>query len=206
MRKSITYMVMGAAVGIILISSVCALDKGTAINKTNEGTRQAPPITASSSVTDKPEITHLLYITATKNEPETSITELPEKEDIEMLAKLIWGEARGVKSTTEKAAVVWCVLNRVEAKEYPNSIETVITQPHQFAGYNEDYPVTQELQLIAEDVLCRWYAEKAGEKDIGRVLPKEYVYFTGDGSRNHFTSEWRSKDTWDWSLPSPYES
>ena len=123
-----------------------------------------------------------------------------------MLAKLIWGEARGVESITEKAAVAWCVLNRVDAKGYPNSIKAVITQPHQFVGYDEDYPVTKEHRLIAKDVLCRWYAEKAGEKDVGRVLPKEYVYFTGDGSRNHFTSEWRSEDTWNWRLASPYES
>lgn len=168
MHKKITYMVMGAAVGIILIGSVFATDK--------------------------------------KNEPATPIAEMPEEEDIEMLAKLIWGEARGVESITEKAAVAWCVLNRVDAKGYPNSIEAVVTQPHQFVGYDEDYPVTKEHRLIAEDVLCRWYAEKAGEKDVGRVLPKEYVYFTGDGSRNHFTSEWRSKDTWNWNLASPYES
>lgn len=36
--------------------------------------------------------------------------------EVEMLARLIWGEARGVASDTEKAAVVWCVLNRVDAE------------------------------------------------------------------------------------------
>lgn len=206
MHKKITYMVMGAAVGIILIGSVFAIDKSGAVNATDERSSQTPTMAASASAADKPEITNLPYVTDKKNEPATPIAEMPEEEDIEMLAKLIWGEARGVESITEKAAVAWCVLNRVDAKGYPNSIKAVITQPHQFVGYDEDYPVTKEHRLIAEDVLCRWYAEKAGEKDVGRVLPKEYVYFTGDGSRNHFTSEWRSEDTWNWSLASPYES
>lgn len=205
MRKKITFIVMGVAAGIILIGSVSSLDKSGAINASDH-TPQPPAITESASATKKPEITNLLYVTDAKTEAEMPIIELPEQEDVEMLAKLIWGEARGVKSTTEKAAVVWCVLNRVDAKGYPNSIEAVITQPHQFVGYDEDYPVTKEHRLIAEDVLCRWYAEKDGKTDIGRVLPKEYVYFTGDGCRNHFTSEWRSEDTWDWSLTSPYEN
>lgn len=61
------------------------------------------------------------------------------REDVEMLAKLIWGEARGVHSTEQKAAVVWCVLNRVDSPLYPDSIEAVVTQKYQFSGYNESY-------------------------------------------------------------------
>ncbi len=34
-----------------------------------------------------------------------------------MIAKTIWGEARGT-SMTEKAAVAWCILNRVDSGEY----------------------------------------------------------------------------------------
>ena len=35
--------------------------------------------------------------------------------EITALAKLIWGEARGISSDTEKAAVVWTALNRYDA-------------------------------------------------------------------------------------------
>lgn len=205
MHRKITYMVMGVAVGIILIGSVFAMGKSGAVNATDERTLQEATA-AGVKASDKPEITNLLYVTDGVNEPATSITERPEQEEIEMLAKLIWGEARGVESTTEKAAVAWCVLNRVDSKGYPNTIEGVITQPHQFVGYDKDYPATEEHKALAEDVLCRWYAEKAGESNTGRVLPKEYIYFTGDGQRNHFTSEWKSDAVWDWSLKSPYES
>lgn len=52
----------------------------------------------------------------------------------------------------------------------------------------------------------RWNAEKNGETNVGRVLPKEYTFFIGDGFENHFTDEWKSTDYWDWPLPSPYEN
>ena len=50
-----------------------------------------------------------------------------------------------------------------------------------------------------------WMAEKECVGSVGRVLPKEYLYFTGDGAHNYFTTEWQGGQTWDWSLESPYE-
>lgn len=47
--------------------------------------------------------------------------------------------------------------------------------------------------------------EKDGETEVGRVLPREYLFFTGDGEHNHFRTEWEGGQTWDWSLRSPYE-
>lgn len=129
----------------------------------------------------------------------------PEVEDVEMLAKLIWGEARGIPSTTEKAAVVWCVLNRVDSPKYPDTVAEVVTQRHQFVGYKTSNPATEEFIEIARDVLVRWYSEKNGTSDVGRVLPKDYLYFTGDGVRNYFTAEWSSSAVkYGWTLPSPY--
>lgn len=126
-------------------------------------------------------------------------------EEVEVLAKMLWGEARGVQSTTEQAAVIWCVLNRVDHPSYPDTIIGVVTQKSQFHGYNPSHPLDADLVLLVEDVLTRWYAEKDGEIDSGRVLPRGYIYFYGDGERNHFTSEWLSDDTWGWHYSSPYE-
>ena len=78
MHKKITYMVMGAAVGIILIGSVFAIDKSGAVNATDERSSQTPMMAASASATYKPEITNLLYATDKKNEPATPIAEMPE--------------------------------------------------------------------------------------------------------------------------------
>lgn len=126
--------------------------------------------------------------------------------EAEVLAKTVYGEARGC-STTEQAAVIWCVLNRVddECAFWPDDIIGVATQPEQFHGYYAGYPVTQEHYALALDVIDRWQREKNGEADVGRVLPPEYLYFHGDGEHNHFRTEYTGGQTWDWSLVSPYE-
>ncbi len=129
--------------------------------------------------------------------------------DINYLAKTLYGEARGVESKMEKAAVCWCVLNRVDSDEYDfkgiKTIEDAVTAPNQFMGYDKDNPLVDELVDIAGDVLIRWHMEKDGVMDVGRVLPIEYTHFYGDGDRNWFRKDWRSKDFWDWSISSPYE-
>ena len=139
--------------------------------------------------------------------------------DVEMLARLIYTEARGVKSKTEQAAVVWVVLNRLDnPNRLQKTIADVVCAPHQF-DYRPWAPVTDEFKALAVDVLERWQAEKratAGSpaspggasrsaKDVGRVLPPEYQYFEGRGGRNWFSEEWKSGEFWGWGLDSPYE-
>ena len=122
------------------------------------------------------------------------------------IAKTIWGEARGC-STMEQAAVAWCILNRVDSDllYILNSIREVVTQKGQFHGYSKDFPVDDDIYDLAVDVIERWQREKLGEENVGRVLPKEYLYFYGDGKRNHCTIDWKDKATWDLSLENPYE-
>lgn len=144
----------------------------------------------------------LVLLSSCSAKPETEIIELPElpvlevttpeptptvplwsEEEVDVLAKMVWGEARGVPSDTEKAACVWCALNRVD--QGYGSITTVITAPYQFIGYD---------------------AEKDGETNTGRVLPSDYLWFSGDGKHNYFRNAYKGGETWDWSLPSPYET
>lgn len=121
------------------------------------------------------------------------------------LAQTIYGEARGVSTTAEKAAVVWCILNRLDDPRWPNTIESVCT-PSQFHGYDPANPIDPELYALAKDVYARYEREKAGEINVGRVLPREYVFFHGDGKTNWFRTEYQSPvGYWDWSLPSPYD-
>lgn len=69
--------------------------------------------------------------------------------DVEMLARLIWVEARGVESKTEQAAVVWCVLNRLyNPDRLENSIAEVVCAPYQF-DYRPWAPVTDEFKALA---------------------------------------------------------
>jgi hypothetical protein len=141
---------------------------------------------------------------------ETNAETLPEIEPItvdsyeaELVGRTIWGEAGGVKSEAERAAVAWCILNRVDA--YGKSIEEVVTAPQQFQGYRPRGTCPPEHIELATDVIIRWQAEKQGRADVGRVLPADYLYFMGDGKHNHFTTEYLGTDYWDWSLTDPYK-
>lgn len=125
------------------------------------------------------------------------------EEEIEMLAKVIYREARG-QSLDGQAAVVWCVLNRVDADGYGDTIKKVITSPNQFAWY-PNTPVWDEHIEMATDVVTRWLLEKEGFKEVGRVLPNDYLFFGGDGKQNWFRQKFKSNGIfWDWSLESPY--
>lgn len=143
----------------------------------------------------------ILTLAPEEEEPEY----IPDAAEVEALAKMLYGEARGITSDMEKAACVWCVLNRVDDPRFPDTVLEVLEAPYQFAGYSADYPVLPELAALAADVLKRYHTEKNGEENVGRVLPAEYLYFTGDGRNNHFTIGWKDAETWDWSLQNPYD-
>ena len=141
--------------------------------------------------------------------------ELPENEtgragadaDAVYLAQCLWGEARGVQSQTEKAAVAWCVLNRVAHPGFPDTVYAVLSAPNQFIGFSTGHPVDPALLALAQDVLDRWARERSGESGVGRVLPENYLWFSADGhGHNAFRSEFRGGTVWGWTLESPYEN
>lgn len=125
--------------------------------------------------------------------------------EMEMMAKVLYAEARGVGSKMEQAAVVWVILNRLDTGAWGHTIEDVVTYPNAVAYY-ESTPVNSTMMNIVIGVTTTYSQEKQGLQVEGRVLPKDYLYFTGDGERNHFTREWSSSEEWDWSLPNPYSS
>ena len=104
------------------------------------------------------------------------------QDDVIAIAKMLYGESRGCSVSNQQKAV-WCVLNRVDADGFPDTIIEVLSQPNQFHGYSAAFPVWDELTAVAEDVLTRWSLEKQGVA-VNRELPKSYLYFTGTGSEN----------------------
>lgn len=134
-------------------------------------------------------------------------------EDAIALARMAWGECRGVKGLSldnrtitgdcQKAAAMWCALNRYDAG-YAESIAEVVAAPAQFHGYSSEHPVDMGLLELAYDVLDRWQEEQRGAADVGRVLPAEYLFFVGDGQYNHFTAEYGSRVYYAWELPDVY--
>lgn len=139
-----------------------------------------------------------------ESKEEETYTTYYTEDDVTILARLLYNECRGVESMTEQACVVWTVLNRVDGSEGA-SISDIVTAENQFAYSHA--PLLDNLLWLAEDVLSRWNAELNGEASVGRVLPADYKWFSGDGEHNHFRNSYSGNyDIWDYSLPSPYES
>ena len=146
---------------------------------------------------------------AEDNSNEVDIVDLTIKnnftdKEIDHITKTVWGEARGL-SKTQQAGVVWTILNRFDDGRFGKEIIRVITAPSQFAGYKSSHPVDPEIRNLVIDVLDRYAQEKAGIENVGRVLPKDYLYFRGNGKTNLFSEKLNSNNTWDWSLESPYD-
>ena len=146
---------------------------------------------------------------AEDNNNEVDIVDLTIKnnftdKEIDHITKTVWGEARGL-SKTQQAGVVWTILNRFDDGRFGKEIIRVITAPSQFAGYKSSHPVDPEIRNLVIDVLDRYAQEKAGIENVGRVLPKDYLYFRGNGKTNLFSEKLNSNNTWDWSLESPYD-
>ena len=102
--------------------------------------------------------------------------------------------------------MVWCILNRVESPLFPNSIQGVVKQPYQFSGYSAHNPVDPAILALVYDVVSRWCIEPSCIADVGRILPKNYLFFAGNGIENRFTEHYASGPIWNWSLESPYET
>ena len=123
----------------------------------------------------------------------TILTPVPEwspaTEDVEAIARTLYGECRGVESETEKEAVVWVIMNRIDAG-YADTVLGIVSAPGQFAGYDPGHPLWTDLVNIAERVLRMHHAEQMGIA-VERVLPREYLWFSGDGVRNTFRDQYR---------------
>jgi len=153
-------------------------------------------------------ITNQRALAAEAEQNETqAISEEAEEEyedTIDVLSKVVWGEARGL-GKAQKAAVVWCILNRVDSGKWKPTPVAVATSRHQFC-YSARFPVTEENAAIVRDVLLRWELEKLGMGDVGRILPSEYTFFAGNGKENVFRTKYRGGTRWNWSLNNPYEA
>lgn len=81
-------------------------------------------------------------------------------------------------SVYDKACVVATVMNRVNNPQFPNDIESVLTQPYQFSGYwaSDSYYSTVTDSCVEA---VNYYFEHPEE--FG-----SYLYFEGDGYRNYF--------------------
>lgn len=91
--------------------------------------------------------------------------------EAEYIAKVIYGNARN-HADSDKKAVVWCILNRVEHYAHPDTIAEVCEQPKQWMGYSSDNPVLTENYDLALAELKIWY------NDGHRPMSSDYIYLS----------------------------
>lgn len=113
-------------------------------------------------------------------------------EEAKALAKVLYG----IKGNSDKdlRTYCWCVFNRVDSPDYPETLQEVIDQPQQWMRYDPESPVIEHLYNIAREQLDAWHT---GET---RPISNEYVYMNWtpsdlclrdnwtEGSRTHY---WR---------------
>lgn len=113
-------------------------------------------------------------------------------EEIRLVTLIVMAEDMIAYSDTIWAAHVWCILNRLDSGSFPNTIGTILAQKGQFDTYlpeNLAKTPSPEVERIVRDVFARYVYEKIGapEELVGRVLPSDWCFFRGEGSKyNHF--------------------
>jgi hypothetical protein len=91
--------------------------------------------------------------------------------EAEYIAKVIYGTARN-HADSDKRAVVWCILNRVEHYAHPSTVAEVCEQPKQWMGYSNDNPVLTENYDLALEELKTWHG------DGHRPMSNDYIYLS----------------------------
>lgn len=91
--------------------------------------------------------------------------------EAEYIAKVLYGTA-SKHADSDKRAVVWCILNRVEHYSHPDTVVEVCEQPKQWMGYSSDNPVLTELYDLALAELKVWH------NDGHRPVSNDYIYLT----------------------------
>lgn len=115
--------------------------------------------------------------------------------EAEYIAKVIYGTARN-HANSDKKAVVWCILNRVEHYSHPDTVEEVCEQPKQWMGYSSDNPVLTDNYDLALEELKIWHS------DGHRPLSNDYIYLSWSSKEillrdtfeeNKSTNYWRMR-------------
>lgn len=115
-------------------------------------------------------------------EHETQIAELKQfyeyggdvaqiEKEAEYIAKVIYGMDRN-HADSDRKAIVWCILNRVEHHSHPDTVQGVCEQAKQWMGYSPENPVLADFYDLALEELKIWYS--GGH----RPMSNKYIYLT----------------------------
>ncbi len=146
-----------------LTISIVAMMAGAALWQQLEAVPELPtmaPSVESQIITPTPTPTPTAPPISVEAESTTSYA----KADRDMLARIAMAEAEG-EGLIGKALVIRVVLNRVESKAWPNTVEGVIKQPKQFSpvwnGRYESVTPDAECYEAVNLVLAGWDESQA---------------------------------------------
>ena len=116
------------------------------------------------------------------------------EQQAQALARVLYG----VKDNSEQdlRTMCWCVFNRVDSPDYPDTLEEVIDQPKQWMRYSPDNPVIENLYKIAEQELDAWQNGKT------RPITSDFVFMNWTPSQIKLRNRWEEgsrTDYWRWS-------
>lgn len=180
---------MGVAVSALLI---CTLTAPPAQPPKAETTQASTTITQTPSTATKPIPLHTETAERVTEKPETITPETPEtaeetppeeisryaeldisEQDIEILAALVYHEARG-ECFDGQVAVIEVVLNRCLSPEFPDTVEDVV-----FQRYGETWQFSPAPYLrTAEPTTTQYDAVYTAIEGTDYILPAEAVFFS----------------------------
>lgn len=105
-----------------------------------------------------------------RNEYEDLTPEEQMQQEAEYIAKVLYGAAKN-NSDRDKKTVVWCILNRVDHVNYPNSVKAVCEQDSQWMGYSDANPILNDLYQLALTEVKVWHS------NYRPVMP-DYIYMS----------------------------
>lgn len=102
---------------------------------------------------------------------EQRIIDLGIVSEAEACARVLYGTAKD-NCPADQMAVVWCIINRCENANYPNTIEEVCAQPQQFMGYSDENPIIGSMYEIAYKQLEIWHNNEY------RPITPDYIFLS----------------------------
>lgn len=103
------------------------------------------------------------------------------------IAKVLYGVCPNHSSNSQRT-VVWCILNRRDAKIFPDTIAGVCSQASQWISYSDDNPVLDKLYNIALEELEAYYASN-------RACDESFVYMDWSNKIIYLKNEFNTTKT-----------
>ena len=178
------------AVMLLLILTALVTNRAFAVNEPLKLIIPQPPAHAASGLLIAPVPPETSVYTpntypSQQSVLNTAMEAIPD-ELVAEAALLAWGEYSGT-DYAQRTAPIWCACNRADA--WGLTLEEVM-HSDAFHGLLTDREVPEEWYDLARETLARWELEKMGYIDVGRTLPSEYLYFSGNGVVNVYRTEY----------------